>query len=245
MSDPQEVRGFAIECDPTGKIRAVLRDEFGLFSETKVGDPWTLVVDREGAPKAFNLQSDVVQERALCDWDFTFLFQGNYLPFSVSAITVTTGFIVFGVRTVADKMSYFWRIASIVSIPIDEIELFSTLLYRTMMIKNNRDEPLYNDLMRLNNEAFNLQRDLAKKNAQWESLVEEKGRLISELQTASEQIKTLKGIVPICANCKKIRDDEGFWEQVEVYITKNSDALFSHSICPDCMAKLYPEFPEG
>lgn len=64
-------------------------------------------------------------------------------------------------------------------------------------------------------------------------------RLIRELQKALENIKTLKGLLPICAECKKIRDDKGYWSQIETYIEHHSDALFSHGICPDCMKKLY------
>jgi len=70
----------------------------------------------------------------------------------------------------------------------------------------------------------------------------EREEMITELQTALEQIKTLKGIVPICAHCKKIRDDKGYWEQVEAYVSKHSDAQFSHSICPDCRKEHYPQF---
>jgi len=65
---------------------------------------------------------------------------------------------------------------------------------------------------------------------------------IGELQRALAEIKTLRGIVPICASCKKIRDDAGFWQQVEVYVRDHSEAEFSHGICPECMKKLYPEF---
>ena len=65
---------------------------------------------------------------------------------------------------------------------------------------------------------------------------------ILELRDALEQIKTLRGIVPICSSCKKIRDDKGYWSQVEAYISRHSDATFSHGICPDCLHRLYPEF---
>ncbi len=66
-------------------------------------------------------------------------------------------------------------------------------------------------------------------------------QLIADLQGALEEVKTLSGIVPICANCKKIRDDKGFWEQVDQYVSRHTDAKFSHSICPDCTKTLYPE----
>jgi PAS domain S-box-containing protein len=70
----------------------------------------------------------------------------------------------------------------------------------------------------------------------------EKDALISKLEEALSEIKELRGFIPICANCKKIRDDDGFWSQVEEYIQDRTDAKFSHSICPDCAKKLYPDF---
>ena len=65
------------------------------------------------------------------------------------------------------------------------------------------------------------------------------------LQDALAEVKTLSGLLPICANCKKIRDDKGYWNQIEVYIRDHSEADFSHSICPECAKKLYPEFYKG
>jgi len=70
---------------------------------------------------------------------------------------------------------------------------------------------------------------------------EQREKLIDELQQAISKIKVLSGLVPICANCKKIRDDGGYWNQIEQYISEHSDAVFSHGICPDCARKLYPE----
>ena len=69
----------------------------------------------------------------------------------------------------------------------------------------------------------------------------EREGLIGELQEALDNIKTLTGLLPICASCKKIRDDKGYWNQIETYIEKNSDALFSHSVCPECSEELYSD----
>lgn len=69
----------------------------------------------------------------------------------------------------------------------------------------------------------------------------EKERLISELRKALDEVKTLSGLIPICSHCKKVRDDTGYWNQIESYIHKHSDADFSHSICPDCAKNLYPD----
>ena len=70
---------------------------------------------------------------------------------------------------------------------------------------------------------------------------EEREKMIGDLKEALSKVKTLSGFIPICASCKKIRDDKGYWEQVEVYIRDHSEAEFSHGICPECMKKLYPD----
>lgn len=73
---------------------------------------------------------------------------------------------------------------------------------------------------------------------------EEKERLIKELQEALERVKTLSGLLPICASCKMIRNDDGYWQQVEVYIRDRSEVEFTHGLCPHCMHKLYPEIAD-
>lgn len=65
---------------------------------------------------------------------------------------------------------------------------------------------------------------------------------VTDLTLKIEENKTLKGLLPICSNCKNIRDDEGAWNQLESYISDNSEILFSHSICPRCAHSLYPDF---
>ncbi len=63
----------------------------------------------------------------------------------------------------------------------------------------------------------------------------------TELKRALSEIKQLRGIIPICASCKKIKNDEGLWQRVEAYLHEHSDAEFSHGFCPECLKKLYPE----
>ncbi len=82
----------------------------------------------------------------------------------------------------------------------------------------------------MNNELSNLTRELHRKNV--------------ALQQAMEEIKVLKGLLPICSYCKKIRDDKGYWNQLEEYITTHSEAVFSHGICDDCMTKLFPQYQD-
>ena len=72
----------------------------------------------------------------------------------------------------------------------------------------------------------------------------EREQLIQDLQSALASVKSLSGLLPICAGCKKIRDDKGYWNQVESYIQKHSEAKFSHGMCPDCIKKFYPEMDD-
>lgn len=70
---------------------------------------------------------------------------------------------------------------------------------------------------------------------------EKQKSLILQLQKALAEVKTLSGMLPICASCKKVRDDKGYWNQIESYLLDHSEAKFSHSICPECAKKLYPD----
>ncbi len=93
------------------------------------------------------------------------------------------------------------------------------------------------DLLLARNEILSRQQAEKKLNA-----------VIAELKQALAEVKVLRGFLPICASCKKIKDDQGYWKQIEEYIALHSEAEFSHGICPDCARKLYPEldiYPEG
>ena len=100
-------------------------------------------------------------------------------------------------------------------------------------------KPVSRDLLfaaiRKSQEILGLERTIKFKDA-------EQKRLIKELQQAVASIKTLSGLIPICASCKKIRDDQGYWNQLEAYISEHSSAEFSHGICPECAIKIYPNY---
>lgn len=74
---------------------------------------------------------------------------------------------------------------------------------------------------------------------------EERERVIHELKDALDHVKTLRGLLPICAACKKIRDGKGYWHQVEAYVRDHSEATFTHGMCPDCARELYPQLFKG
>ncbi len=89
------------------------------------------------------------------------------------------------------------------------------------------DDGFYEELSKLNNELVNLQRKLAKKNAQ--------------LEAALARVRTLEGLLPICMHCHKIRDEGDTWQRLEEYMSDHADVNFSHGLCPECLEKYYPE----
>jgi acid phosphatase family membrane protein YuiD len=84
--------------------------------------------------------------------------------------------------------------------------------------------------------------ELRAMNSRLKDLSTEKDVLIKDLQEALNSVKTLKGLLPICSSCKKVRDDKGYWNQIEAYVSEHSEAEFSHGICPECAKKLYPQY---
>ena len=85
-----------------------------------------------------------------------------------------------------------------------------------------------------------LEMQVRLRTAQLQTEIEERKKTEDSLRDALGKIKTLSGILPICASCKKIRDNDGAWVQIESYIKDNSDANFTHGVCPECAVKLYP-----
>lgn len=92
-------------------------------------------------------------------------------------------------------------------------------------------------------EAMTLRRAVELAVARHKDLMEVK-RLNEELTLALAKVRSLEGLLPICASCKKIRDGEGRWHQVEAYISNHTDVMFSHGVCPDCVRELYPDFSD-
>jgi len=99
-----------------------------------------------------------------------------------------------------------------------------------------RVDTLYNRRNVLRGRSFHF-RDITKRKA----AEQEREKVIVELREALDKVDTLSGFLPICSNCKKIRNDKGYWSEVEEYISQHSSAQFSHSLCIDCMKKMYPE----
>ena len=111
----------------------------------------------------------------------------------------------------------------------DRLQIIDLLLstYQNAVQKNSELKKAHNDLI-------GIYRQLEHKNIELE-------KLNHDLQHALTEVKTLSGLLPICAHCKKIRDDKGYWNQIETYMAKRIDVEFTHGICPSCAKKFFPE----
>ena len=107
--------------------------------------------------------------------------------------------------------------------------------FSKVMIEKNKELEVHKN---------NLEIEVANRTAELREAKEESDTLVDDLEQALEEVKTLQGFLPICAQCKKIRDDAGYWQELEKFIEERSDAAFSHSICPDCIKLLYPDYAE-
>jgi len=110
-------------------------------------------------------------------------------------------------------------------------EMFSLAMLRV----DAREINLRNLIKTLDQKVQERTKELEKKNRQLETAN-------LELYKSLEKVKLLSGLLPICASCKKIRGDQGYWQQVEEYISDHSEAIFSHGLCPECLKNLYPDF---
>lgn len=128
---------------------------------------------------------------------------------------------------------WFWhaeRFLAYIVVLVYMVRLFLWKSHELMRINASLEERISRRTQELENEVVERTR-----------YAQERDRVIADLQDAQRRIKTLTGLLPICASCKKIRNTEGRWEKLESYIHQHSEANFTHSICPDCVKRLYPD----
>jgi len=176
----------------------------------------------------------------------------NQLVFQLSVffgitLLIVSGFIIyFGKRWVFDPLSFVRKKAIEVSkspkhlgeqidLPssFELSELTEAFNVMSLQLRQERDQ-LESRVVERTGELNNVNLLLTKE-------VDKHQRTIAELETTLKEMKTLRGILPICSHCKKIRNDEGYWDQIESYIGKHSETEFSHGICQECAKKYYPD----
>ncbi len=193
-------------------------------------------VDGQGLT-SFKLASEAgICVLLLAAWRVTWLRRGDYdkevyhLIIASIVLTLTAELLFCGYENVFGLLNQGGHLIKIVSFYV----LYRGIIYAglrrpyALMFHNLR-------LSELNMKAANAR--LKEEMEIRRKAEEEKEHLIADLKKALDEIKTLRGILPICAYCKRVRDDEGHWKQVEVYVSERTSANFSHGVCPECMKK--------
>ncbi len=144
---------------------------------------------------------------------------------------------------------YIFKLDNSALIIGEHITLTDSHFMDKMSILNNEMTNMVRQIQQKNREIQQKNHEIESKNSQLEQKsreIEQKNRDLeqknSDLERAHSEIKTLSGIIPICMHCKEVRDDKGYWNKVEEYISMHSTALFSHGICPTCMKKYYSAY---
>lgn len=171
-----------------------------------------------------------------CNHGFTNMFQLNQKPLG----SPVSDFLIFGNGALRHgeelkfSCSHLSGARGILYCHAIETESGILLFCERLMLTESR---AVEQIGALNNDLISLQREEVRKNLLLEKLRRELDDHIAELESALSRVKQLEGIIPICSYCKKIRDDQDLWHEVEKYITVHPEARFSHGICPDCLEK--------
>lgn len=359
--------GIILFCDQDTRILSVVRDTLGIAGDHPAGTCIADIVEPSTREKLARFFSVINTEHAVFDGELDLLVRGNIIAMKVMGVKVDEKFLIVGDTAALDITHIFDEIMTINN---EQTNTMRAIIKQYAMKLQSKDEYEYqavNNLSALNNELINLQRDITKRNIEFQKvnaeleeakqileevthgitesillisreykilwandaarqlaqgelvgeycykathnidspcrlpadpcpithlletgetkeaehihtdlagqqrfaevtaypvkddqgevvkfvhisrditerkkMASEREKLIGELQGALAKVKQLSGFLPICASCKKIRDDKGYWKQIEFYIRDHSEAEFSHGLCPDCAQKLYP-----
>ncbi len=224
--------GIVLECTAGGTILEVTQDELGLTRRILPGASLLNLVDRGNLGKALAFLAEMKSCDLAFGWELTLSLGGKFIPLLFAGVTLNGRLLIAGSRSrsgLAHLIKHVMEPARVSGIdPTIKEPAAST------QTSGDPDLAVYDELSRANQELLRLQSELAGKNAELK-------RLNGELQAAQAEVKTLQGFLPICTSCKKIRDDQGYWNQIEQYFHAHTGVGFTHSICPECLKTLYPD----
>lgn len=175
---------------------------------------------------------------------FTSIFGTRRLLLAVAAflLTMMAATYFYGRTIVADALKLHLQSGSINAAGCMLATIF--LAYVNEGITRSGLRITQQELVRNQELNRTLEQRVAERTRELSAKNEERKELIARLEKSLAEVKLLSGFLPICSACKKIRDDSGYWNQIETYISTHSQAQFSHSLCPECLDRLYPDLRE-
>ncbi len=228
MSVKDAIKGFALVCQTDGRIKTVASDPGSIFAGEVPAENLASLGSHSSSGKFLDFIALLNKEHKAVDWVLNLDQGSERADYSLSGIKHNDDLYVIGTMVhdhLKEAKEYISTLHDAGSFESGHpFKIIEEMISRRI----SGESGIYDELARLNNELINLHRELTKNNRQ--------------LQDALNDVKTLKGLIPICASCKKIRDGEGYWQQVEEYVARHTEAEFSHGLCDECAHKLYPDY---
>lgn len=219
-------RGTALVCDRQGIVQTVLLDELGLRERVPTGTVFIQLVDAASREKARGFLAALQEGRGASDWEMNAPVQSRLMSLTFTGAATPEGFLIVCACSAAGLM----RVKSELLHSHPELLGPVHALGRNTGGGVNAEAITLDEFARINNELATLQRQFAKQSAELAVMNE-------QLRESLANVKELRDLLPICARCKKIRDDQNYWHTVEAYISTHTNARFSHGFCPECLQK--------
>jgi len=223
--------GIVLECTGRGTLLKIRRDDLGVLKNINPGVSFLHLLSRDSLDKAFAFLTELRKRTSAFGWELKVSLPPETTNLFVGGTLRGHRLLIFGTRTRGALLGfsrYFLDggLRRAVNRAIREhIGLAPD--------QDERESALHEELHSANNKLVNLQRVLTQKNASLQGV-------IAKLQETQTGILASQGLLPICSSCKKIRDEQGDWSQVEHYFKEHAGLQFTHSICPECFKLLYP-----
>ena len=225
------IAGMVLECNGQGTLLTVQRDDLGLLHGIAPGLPFHHLVGRGSLDKAFAFLAELKKRGSALGWELQVSLTSHPTALYVGGVVKSGLLLIFGTRTRGGLLRFSrhfldkpWREAEEKSISKPG------LLAR---IRDEQELALHEQLSATQTQLTNLKRVLARKSTRLQ-------HVIAELQAARSGLHILQKFLPICSSCKKIRDEQGDWQQLEPFFKSRAGVQFTHSICPECVQNLYP-----
>jgi hypothetical protein len=223
--------GIVLECTGQGTLLKIQRDDLGVLKNINPGISFLHLLSRDSLDKAFAFLTELNQRTSAFGWELKVSLPPKTTTLFVGGTLRDHRLLIFGTRTRGALLGFSRHFldGNLRRAVIQAIREHTGLAPD----QDERQSNLHEELNSANNKLINLQRVLAKKTA---SLV----GVMAKLQVAQTGMPASPVLLPICSSCKKIRDEQGDWSQVETYFKEHTGLQFTHSICPECFKALYP-----
>jgi hypothetical protein len=222
---------MVLECSERGALLKIRRDDLGLLHGIAPGIFFHHLVERGCLDKAFAFLAELKQRGSAFGWELQVSPASLPTTLYVGGVVQNGLLLIFGTRTRGGLLrfsQYFMDKGQgrVEPEPMPEPIPLARIL-------DERELALQEQLSCKQNQLANLKKVLSRKSARLK-------QVIAELKAARAGFHTLRSLLPICSSCKKIRDEQGYWQQIEKYFKDHTGVQFTHSICPECAQNLYP-----